>query len=155
MLELLQKSFDTNRVAIYRCFPLLQQIFLVAHTNLNFTILSRCNIELFIRKGKGQTTSPNSLKGSDVNGSHLLESVSQEKKGRRPKCCRSALTPNGSIEGRVPVDPLIPLAVGAMRYQHNEQTAPTKDYQSRHHDDDMLKTMVANSLDHPDDQQWK
>ena len=153
MLELLQKSFDTNRVAIYRCFPLLQQIFLVAHTNLNFTILSRCNIELFIRKGKGQTTSPNCLKR--LRRSLLLESVSQEKKGRRPKSCRSALTPNGSIEGRVPVDPLIPLAVGAMRYQHNEQTAPTKDYQSRHHDDDMLKTMVANSLDHPDDQQWK
>ena len=100
---------------------------------------------------------PNSLKGSDVNGSHLLESVSQEKKGQTKifqKCIDSS-HPNGSIGGRVPVDPLIPLAVGAMRYQHNEQTAPTKDYQSRHHDDDMLKTMVANSLDHPDDQQWK
>ena len=30
----------------------------------------------------------------------------------------------------VPVDPLIPLAVAAQRYKHNEQTAPTKDYQS-------------------------
>ena len=155
MLELLQKSFDTNRVAIYRCFPLLQQIFLVAHTNLNFTILSRCNIELFIRKGKGQTTSPNCLKRLRPKWvSSAGECFSREER-EETKICRSALTPNGSIEGRVPVDPLIPLAVGAMRYQHNEQTAPTKDYQSRHHDDDMLKTMVANSLDHPDDQQWK
>ena len=73
----------------------------------------------------------------------LLWSVSQEKKGQQTKILQKCIDShlNGSIEGRVPVDPLIPLAVGAMRYKHNEQTTPTKDYQSSHHDH-MLMMMI-------------